>query len=123
MEKKTICKLELNHETADAFKDAVANSYWFEFFVDDLPLWGFVGEYHPEKNDEDSKYVMSTHKQFVIKYNSDQVIYTSVCKLNKHLSSLCLFSCFYLMEKCYLVHQFDWLWVRNLPSDQDFGID
>jgi transmembrane 9 superfamily protein 3 len=40
MEKKTICKLELNHETADAFKDAVANSYWFEFFVDDLPLWG-----------------------------------------------------------------------------------
>jgi hypothetical protein len=33
MEKKTICNLELNHETADAFKDAVANSYWFEFFV------------------------------------------------------------------------------------------
>jgi hypothetical protein len=36
---------------------------------------------------------------------------------------LSLFSCFYLMEKCYLVHQFDWLWVHNLPSDQDFGID
>ncbi len=84
---------------------------------------GFVGEYHPEKNDEDSKYVMNTHKQFVIKYNGDQVIYTSVCKHNKCLSSLCLFSCFYLMEKCYLVHQFDWLWVHNLPSDQDFGID
>jgi hypothetical protein len=33
MEKKTICNLELNQETADAFKDAVANSYWFEFFV------------------------------------------------------------------------------------------
>jgi transmembrane 9 superfamily protein 3 len=82
MEKKTICKLELNHETADAFKDAVANSYWFEFFVDDLPLWGFVGEYHPEKNDEDSKYVMSTHKQFVIKYNSDQIIQVNLTQEN-----------------------------------------
>ncbi|CAM6034812.1 unnamed protein product [Sphagnum compactum] len=82
MEKKTICNLELNHETADAFKDAVANSYWFEFFVDDLPLWGFVGEYHPEKNDEDSKYVMNTHKQFVIKYNSDQIIQVNLTQEN-----------------------------------------
>jgi hypothetical protein len=34
---------------------------------------GFVGEYHPEKNDENSKYVMNTHKQFLIKYNKNQV--------------------------------------------------
>jgi transmembrane 9 superfamily protein 3 len=82
MEKKTICNLELNQETADAFKEAVANSYWFEFFVDDLPLWGFVGEYHAEKNDEDSKYVINTHKQFVIKYNSDQIIQVNLTQEN-----------------------------------------
>jgi hypothetical protein len=34
---------------------------------------GFVGDYHPEKNDENSKYVMNTHKQFLIKYNKNQV--------------------------------------------------
>jgi transmembrane 9 superfamily protein 3 len=43
---------------------------------------GFVGEYHPEKNDEDSKYVMSTHKQFVIKYNSDQIIQVNLTQEN-----------------------------------------
>ncbi|RVX02323.1 Transmembrane 9 superfamily member 1 [Vitis vinifera] len=24
------------------FRDAIGKSYWFEFFIDDLPLWGFV---------------------------------------------------------------------------------
>jgi hypothetical protein len=32
-EKKTICSLELTDDQVDAFKEAVANTYWFEFFV------------------------------------------------------------------------------------------
>ncbi|KAH9544257.1 hypothetical protein CY35_13G109100 [Sphagnum magellanicum] len=82
MEKKTICSLELTDDQVDVFKEAVANTYWFEFFVDDLPLWGFVGEYHPEKNDENSKYVMNTHKQFLIKYNKNQIIQVNLTQDN-----------------------------------------
>lgn len=32
-EKKTICSLELTDDQVDAFKEAVENTYWFEFFV------------------------------------------------------------------------------------------
>jgi hypothetical protein len=34
---------------------------------------GFVGEHHPEKSDEDAKYLIHTHTDFVIQYNKDQV--------------------------------------------------
>ncbi|KAE8690621.1 Transmembrane 9 superfamily member 1 [Hibiscus syriacus] len=50
VDKGTICQLELDEAKVKEFKDAIENSYWFEFFMDDLPLWGFVGELHPDKN-------------------------------------------------------------------------
>ncbi|CAM6040049.1 unnamed protein product [Sphagnum compactum] len=81
-EKKTICSFELSQGKADVFKDAVASTYWFEFFIDDLPLWGFVGEYHPEKNDEDPRHIINTHKQFLIKYNKDQIIQVNLTQGN-----------------------------------------
>lgn len=36
MEKKTICSFELTEQTAGTFRDAVANIYWFEFFMGEL---------------------------------------------------------------------------------------
>jgi transmembrane 9 superfamily protein 3 len=39
----------------------------------DAYFTGFVGEYHPAKND-DSKHLLYTHKNFVIKYNNNQVL-------------------------------------------------
>lgn len=36
MEKKTICSFELTEQTAATFRDAVANIYWFEFFMGEL---------------------------------------------------------------------------------------
>lgn len=26
------------------FKDAIEDDYFFEFLIDDLPLWGYIGE-------------------------------------------------------------------------------
>jgi len=37
VEKKTICSFDLNEISAAAFKDAVSNIYWFEFFMGELP--------------------------------------------------------------------------------------
>jgi len=81
MEKTTICSFDLNEMSAAAFKDAVSNIYWFEFFMDDLPLWGFVGEQHLDK-DDDSKFTMYTHKDLVIKYNNDQIIQVNLTQEN-----------------------------------------
>lgn len=77
-DKTTICELELDPTKAKQFKDAIENSYWFEFFIDDLPLWGFVGELHFDKNIENAKHVLYTNKNFIIKYNGNQIIHVNI---------------------------------------------
>ncbi|KAK4271184.1 hypothetical protein QN277_019913 [Acacia crassicarpa] len=78
VDKNTICQLVLNDANVKQFKDAIENSYWFEFFMDDLPLWGFVGELHPDKNSDIGKHVLYTHKKIVVKYNNDQIIHVNI---------------------------------------------
>eukprot|EP00250_Pteridium_aquilinum_P031290 c4336_g1_i1 orf=498-2270(-) len=77
-----ICKLDLDESKVQEFKDAIENTYWFEFFMDDLPLWGFVGEFHPGKKEEDSVHLIYTHKSFVIKYNNNQIIQVNLTQEN-----------------------------------------
>ncbi|XP_047267904.1 transmembrane 9 superfamily member 1 isoform X2 [Capsicum annuum] len=45
--------------------------------MDDLPLWGFVGEVLPDRN-RDTKHVLYTHKNFLIQYNRDQIIHVNL---------------------------------------------
>ncbi|XP_057532572.1 transmembrane 9 superfamily member 1 [Amaranthus tricolor] len=78
IDKTTICKLELDPTKVKEFKDAIENSYWFEFFIDDLPLWGFVGEMHVDKNLDSAKHVLYTNKNFIIKYNGNQIIHVNL---------------------------------------------
>ncbi|KAK8558574.1 hypothetical protein V6N12_041875 [Hibiscus sabdariffa] len=78
VEKGAICQLKFDEVKVKEFKDAIENSYWFEFFMDDLPLWGFVGELHPDKNSDNGKHVLYTHKNIVIKYNKDQIIHVNL---------------------------------------------
>ncbi|KAJ9158927.1 hypothetical protein P3X46_024470 [Hevea brasiliensis] len=78
VEKGTICSIELDEAKVKQFKDAIENNYWFEFFMDDLPLWGFVGELHPDKNSDNGKHVLYTHKSILVKYNKDQIIHVNL---------------------------------------------
>ncbi|MCO5601910.1 hypothetical protein L7F22_056036 [Adiantum nelumboides] len=77
-----ICKLNLDENKVQEFKDAIENTYWFEFFMDDLPLWGFVGEFHPGKKEEDSVHLLYTHKGLHIKYNNNQIIQVNLTQDN-----------------------------------------
>ncbi|GKA90629.1 transmembrane 9 superfamily member 1-like protein [Tanacetum coccineum] len=45
--------------------------------MDDLPLWGFVGELHTDRNN-DNKHVIFTHKNITIQYNKDQIIHVNL---------------------------------------------
>ncbi|KAM3714682.1 hypothetical protein ACB098_01G356100 [Castanea mollissima] len=78
VEKAVICQLKLDEATVKHFKDAIENNYWFEFFVDDLPLWGFVGALHPDKNSDNGKHVLFTHKKIVVQFNKDQIIHVNL---------------------------------------------
>ena len=42
--KTTLCVDVLTQKSAKVFKRAVRKHYWYEFVMDDLPIWGFVGE-------------------------------------------------------------------------------
>ncbi|XP_068659012.1 transmembrane 9 superfamily member 1 [Aristolochia californica] len=77
VDRGTICQLELDAAKVKHFKDAIENAYWFEFFVDDLPAWGFVGELHPDKSNE-HRHLLYTHKNIIIKYNGEQIIHVNL---------------------------------------------
>ncbi|XP_058771809.1 transmembrane 9 superfamily member 1-like [Vicia villosa] len=78
VERTTFCRLNLDDAKVKQFKDAIENNYWFEFFMDDLPLWGYVGELHPDKNSDSGKHVLYTHKNIIVKYNNDQIIHVNL---------------------------------------------
>jgi hypothetical protein len=42
--KTTICEKTLSEEDVSDFSFAITRQYWFELFMDDLPMWGYVGE-------------------------------------------------------------------------------
>jgi transmembrane 9 superfamily protein 3 len=79
--KRKICSIELDIEKVQQFKDAIENMYWSEFFMDDLPLWGFVGEQHQDKKD-DQRHLLYTHKNLVVKSNKDQIIHLNLTQEN-----------------------------------------
>ncbi|XP_073252380.1 transmembrane 9 superfamily member 3-like [Porites lutea] len=64
------CTLDLDQDKHDALLYAVKNHYWYQMYIDDLPIWGIVGEIG-ESNDE---YYIWTHKKLDIGYNGDQIV-------------------------------------------------
>ena len=48
--KKTMCITSLDANDVKKFKRSIRHHYWYEFVMDDLPIWGFVGEHVDEKS-------------------------------------------------------------------------
>ncbi|GES73084.1 transmembrane 9 superfamily member 3 [Rhizophagus clarus] len=66
----TICEKELTAKDVNLFRYAVVNNYWYQMFLDDLPIWGFVGEVDNISGDV----FLYTHREFEVKYNDDKII-------------------------------------------------
>ncbi|KAG5677592.1 hypothetical protein PVAND_007340 [Polypedilum vanderplanki] len=62
------CMVELTEKKYKAFVYAVKNHYWFQMYIDGLPIWGAVGK------EREKKYYIYTHKRFDIGYNGKQII-------------------------------------------------
>lgn len=65
------------------FKNAIEADYYFEMFVDDLPMWGYVGEViHEEillgKAIQGSRVYLYPHLHFVLGFNNDQIVVANV---------------------------------------------
>lgn len=79
MAKDKYCATELKEETYKAFVYAVKNHYWYQMYIDDLPIWGVVGEI------KDNHQYIWTHKKFEIGYNGNQIIDVNLTSENKVL--------------------------------------
>lgn len=77
--KTETCMVELTEEKYKAFVYAVKNQYWYQMYIDGLPMWGVVGK------EEDKKFYIYTHKKFDIGYNGKQIVDVNVTPENKEL--------------------------------------
>ncbi|XP_014788958.1 transmembrane 9 superfamily member 3 [Octopus bimaculoides] len=68
--KTEYCTVELTEEKYQAFVYAVKNHYWYQMYIDDLPVWGIVGEI----GEGGETYYIWTHKKFDIGYNGKQIV-------------------------------------------------
>ncbi|GAB4820480.1 hypothetical protein N2152v2_007526 [Parachlorella kessleri] len=71
-----LCSKELNEDELEEFREALAADYYFQMFMDDLPIWGFIGKV--ERVAEEEKYSLFTHIHFDIQYNGDRVIQVDI---------------------------------------------
>ncbi len=72
--KTKICEKTLDDADVSDFALAIDRQYWFELFMDDLPMWGYVGEAkRAEKEGEKDVLLLYPHWQLDISYNGDQV--------------------------------------------------
>jgi transmembrane 9 superfamily protein 3 len=66
----TYCEVELTEEKLQAFIFAVKNYYWYQMYIDDMPIWGIVGEV----DETDNSYYLWTHKKFDLGYNGNRIV-------------------------------------------------
>lgn len=79
LKKTEYCTVKLSEEKYQAFVYAVKNHYWYQMYIDDLPIWGIVGEID-EKGDG---FYVWTHKKFDIGYNEKQIVDVNLTSENK----------------------------------------
>ncbi|KAG8459504.1 hypothetical protein KFE25_012839 [Diacronema lutheri] len=95
----TLCAIRLDADKVATFEYAIRNHYWYQFYLDDLPIWGMVGEVAGDgaPSEEggadggadaraaaaappaaapatDGEALMYTHRRLSIAYNGDRVI-------------------------------------------------
>ncbi|OON19795.1 endomembrane protein 70, partial [Opisthorchis viverrini] len=67
--KTPVCTLNVDDGVYASLQNAIANQYWYQMYMDDLPIWSVLGESagHAET------YIW-THKDFTVEYNGNQII-------------------------------------------------
>jgi len=71
--KTAFCEVTLDETKFKSFVYAVKNHYWYQMYIDDLPIWGIVGE-PPTDPAKDAGMYIWTHKKLEIGYNGDQIV-------------------------------------------------
>lgn len=73
---KLLCKKKLTKKDVAQFRSVIGKDYYFQMFFDDLPLWGFIGQYEWkwETGPRMGKYFLFRRIHFEIFYIDDHVV-------------------------------------------------
>lgn len=83
-----LCQLTFSEAQYQQLRHAIDDDYYFEFQLDKLPMWGFVGE--TKLVDGSEQTFLFTHLHFHFGYNGDQLIEATVstdAKLESRLAA------------------------------------
>lgn len=79
---RLLCEQSFSRAELQVFTSAIENDYYFEMFIEDLPMWGYVGEVEGEDvllgHLETVRRYIYPHLHFSIGYNADQVVSVNV---------------------------------------------
>jgi transmembrane 9 superfamily member 1 len=79
---RLLCKKTLSPDDLASLKDAIHNNYFFEMFVEDLPMWGYIGDIENEDaimgEVEGSKTYLFPHLQFELGTNRNRIVAAKV---------------------------------------------
>jgi len=95
-----MCTVKLNAETAASFQFAIQHHYWYQMYIDELPVWAMVGEEQGDLREEaldnprhaapvdlkpgQNRHLVYTHMKLSIGYTGNRI--TEVCLLENSKS-------------------------------------
>jgi hypothetical protein len=71
---RVLCTRTLSVDDVKLFRKAVEEEYYFEMYMDGLPMWGFVGDFHDDfvwHRETKAHHYVFTHLKFDIAYTVD----------------------------------------------------
>ena len=79
---RVLCNLKLESDDLKKLKDAIANSFFFEMYVEDLPMSGFLGDLEDEDvvaqdlmmSGADGRTYLFPHLQFTFGMNKNKIV-------------------------------------------------
>lgn len=60
---------------------ALQHMHTLQMYLDDLPVWGFIGKVERNERTKETHYFLFTHFHFELKYNKDNVIEVRMCHM------------------------------------------
>ncbi|KAL5250004.1 hypothetical protein ACHWQZ_G015923 [Mnemiopsis leidyi] len=66
------CRQTLTKKDNKLLMYAIKNHYWYQMYLDDLPIWAIVGEQN------EKEFTVWTHRKIEIGYNEDRIVDVSV---------------------------------------------
>lgn len=80
---RLLCKTTLGTEELEKLKMAIHNNYFFEMFIEDLPMWGYIGDtadddFIVNEVEGNGRAYLFPHLHFYLGYNRNKIVSAKV---------------------------------------------